>query len=120
MKREEYAEMVEYIEDRWGVVDSWANAHRLVADFDALPTKLVWEVLLRRIEGDEEKARWPPRPAELIAGTRARIRQQPVPALPETTDKYPWAEFVERYYDGEPLTPTEAMIRRSEALKSRG
>jgi hypothetical protein len=117
--REEYAELVEYIEDRWGTVDSWANAHRLVDDFDSLPADLVWEILLQRLTGDEEKAKWPPRPAELIAGTRARIRQQPTPALPETTEKYPWAEFLKRYYNGETLTSSEAMIRKSDEL-SRG
>ena len=116
MTREEYAEVVEYVEDRWGTVDSWANAHRLVGDFDDLPAELVWEVLLRRLAGDEEKAKWPPRPAELIAGTRARIRQQPTPALPETTNKETWLEYSKRVYGVDDLTLDEAMKRRSEEL----
>ncbi len=118
MTREEYAELVEYIEDRWGAIDSWANAHRLTVDFDPLPKKLVWEVLMRRLRGDEEEARWPPKPAELIAGTRARLRQliEPTPALPETTETYSWAEFFERYFGGEPFSAVEAMKRKSEEL----
>lgn len=116
MRREKFVELVEYIEDRWGVVDSWANAHRLVDDFDRLPADLVWEVLLRRLAGDEEKAKWPPRPAELIAGTRARMRQQPVPALPATTNKEKWAEYAKRVYGGEGLTLDEAMRQRSDEL----
>ena len=113
MTREEYAELVEYIEDRWGVVDSWANAHRLVDDFERLPADLVWEVLLRRLEGDEEKAKWPPRPAELIAGTHARMRQETPLALPETTQQETWAEYARRVY-GEGITLDEAAKRRSE------
>ena len=115
MTREEYAKLVEYIEDRWGTIDSWANAHRLVGDFDPLPADLVWEVLLRRLSGDEEKAKWPPKPAELIAGVHQRIRQQPVPALPETTNQETWEQYARRVY-GEGLTLEEASKRRAEEL----
>lgn len=116
MTREEYAELVEYIEDRWGTVDSWANAHRLVVDFDALPADLVWEVLLRRLKGDEEKAKWPPRPAELIAGTRGRMRQGMPLALPETTNTETWLEYAKRVYGEDDLTLDEAAKRRSDEL----
>ena len=115
MTREEYAELVEYIEDRWGTIDSWANAHRVAVDFDRLPKKLVWEVLMRRLRGDEEEARWPPKPAELIAGTRARMRQETPLALPETTQQETWAEYARRVY-GEGITLDEAAKRRSEEL----
>ncbi len=118
MTREEYAELVEYIEDRWGTINSWANAHRLTVDFDRLPKKIVWEVLMRRLRGDEVEARWPPSPAELIAGTRARMRQlmEPTPALPEVPETYPWVEFLRRYGDGEEYSSSEAMKRISDEL----
>lgn len=97
MTRSEYAEMVDYIEDRWGKADAWSHAVNVYGDFEEIPAEACWEVLKLRLTGDPEKARWAPNPAELLAASldwmRPRMAKR---ALPETTEEYGWAEFCQR------------------------
>ena len=113
-----FAELVEFIEDRWGKSDVWANAHNLVADFDRLDAVEVWAAVNARITGDPEKARFAPKPAEVIAGALERMRHRPRPALPRTTERYSWKEYSERTY-GEVIPLSEAIERRAEELAAR-
>ena len=93
MTRDEYVEMIEWVEDRWGVSNVWRSAVRLYPDFEALNTDQVYEVLLARRDGDPEKARYAPKPGELRALTLERMRHTPPPprdAIPETTSASPY------------------------------
>ncbi len=110
MTRTEYVEMVSYIEDRWGN-SFWASAPRLYHDFEKLDTDKVYEVLLARVADDPERARFAPRPPELVALTYQRMRI-PVP-LPPAIDAGDgsWALYSQQHY-GKVITLGEAMRRR--------
>jgi hypothetical protein len=114
----EYAEMLDWIDDRWGRVPSWANATSLYADFAELDAVECWAALHARMSGDPDKAKWPPSPPELRALTLDRMRHhESPPGLPETTETWNWAVFSQHTY-GEVLPIAEAIRRRSEELAS--
>lgn len=116
MDRDQYAEMVEYLEDRFGLgaMDAWANAAKVYPDFQPLDGELVWEALLAKLDSDP-KAEFPPKPPALRAATLERLRNRPRPGLPESTERYGWAEFSRRTY-GEVLSLADAVVRRHEEL----
>ncbi len=114
MTPDDYADMIDWVDDHWGAVKSWANAERLTTEFAKLDADLAWECLLGRVTGDPEKAKWPPSPAELIAAATQRMRRKPTPALPETTSRYTWKEHSVNQY-GEVITIAEAVERSAEA-----
>ena len=110
MTRSEYVEMVSYIEDRWGP-SFWTGAARIYADFKALTTDKVYEVLLARTSGDPQTARFAPKPAELVALTYARMRiPEPQPPAIDAGDGS-WALYSERHY-GKVISLGEAMHKR--------
>lgn len=114
MSRVEFVELVEFIRDRWGMVDAWANAEHVVADFEPVSAEAVWEVLKNRMTGDPGKARWAPNPPELLALSLdwMRARMAP-PALPETTELYGWREYCRRTY-GQVISFQEAIERAAD------
>lgn len=115
----EYADLVDFIEDRWGRVESWANAGRLTADFALLDADEVFAAVRARVVGDPGRAAWPPKPAELIALTLERMRHKPPtpkPALPDRTEGSPntWAELsMETYGEIIPIS-TAIQLRHKE------
>lgn len=117
MTREDYAELVDYIETRWGTVKSWVNAAAVYGDFEDVPVEAVWESLKLRMTGDPGKARFAPSPPELLASALDWQRARPAPRqLPESTENYGWAEFCERFYGGY-VTFAEAVQSASEGRR---
>ena len=116
MKREDYAQLVEYLEDRFGVgtMDAWTRAAKVYPDFEGLDTECVWESLLAKLDGDP-KAEFPPKPPALRAAALDRMRHKPRPALAQTTERFGWAEFSRRTF-GEVIPLTEAVERRHKEL----
>lgn len=114
MTREEYSELVEYIEDRFGpsVMDTWTA--RVYPDFENLESDVVWEALLAKLDSDP-KAEFPPKPPALRAAVLDRVRHNPRPALPETTEKYGWATYSQKTY-GKVIPLAEAIERRAAEL----
>jgi hypothetical protein len=110
MTRTEYVEMVSYIEDRWGS-SFWAHADKLYSDFEGLDTEAVYEVLLARTATDPERARYAPRPPELVALTYQQMRV-PKPAPPAIDAHHQsWAVYSEKTY-GKVISLVEAVQRR--------
>lgn len=111
MTGSEYAQMVEYLADRFppGRMGAW-DAGAIVHDFLPFDADLVWEVLLGKLDADPS-IEWPPTPPALRAGVLDRLRHdRPAPAIPETTAKYGWKEHCMRTY-GEVITFQEAVER---------
>lgn len=110
----ELAELVEWIEDRWGSVPTWANARNLTTDFEALDATNVWAAVHARLT-NPDLAKYAPRPADIIAGAheQARIHADPTrrAALPESTDRGSWAEYSQKTY-GEVISIQDAIKRR--------
>lgn len=116
MTQDEFAQMVDYIEDLWGPSNAWLAASRLFDTFEDLDTDQVYACLLARRDGDPEKARFAPKPAELRALALDRMRaRMPRRALPETTERYGWEEFCRRKY-GKVISLREA-VERAAGLK---
>lgn len=110
MTRSEYVEMVSYIEDRWGPA-FWTSAARIYGDFEGLDTDKVYAVLLARTNGDPERARFAPKPAELVALTYQQMRI-PTPAPPAIdAGAGSWAIYSQKHY-GKVISLGEAMRRR--------
>lgn len=110
MERDEYAEMVDYLEDRFGIgaMEAWASAAAVYPDFEKLDSECVWKALLAKLDADPGD--FPPKPPALRAAALDRMRHQARPSLPETTEKYDWEEFSRRTY-GEVIPIAEAVER---------
>lgn len=110
MTRDDYAQMVDYLEDRFGIgaMDAWASAAAIYPDFEKLDSECVWKALLAKLDGDPGD--FPPKPPSLRAAALERMRQRARPELPETTERYDWAEFCRRTY-GEVIPMGEAVKR---------
>lgn len=121
MTRDQFAEMVDYLTDRYGIgaMDAWAAAARIYPDYETLESEDVWAALLAKLDHDP-KAEFPPKPPALRAAVLERIRHHPAQkALPETTDSFSWREWCQRTY-GEVLAPQEAIRRRWAELDGKG
>lgn len=120
MERDDYAQMVDYLEDRFGIgaMDAWAAAAVIYPDFEKLDSECVWKAMLAKLDADP-KADFPPKPPALRAAALERIRQKARPPLPETTEHYDWAEFSRRTY-GEVIPMSEAVERRHSELAAAG
>lgn len=99
MTRIEFAEMVEYITDRFGLaaMDSWEAAPRIYSDFETLDGEVVWAALLAKLDSNPN-AEFPPKPPAVRAAALDRLRHSHPKALPESTESYGWAEFSQRNY----------------------
>lgn len=97
MDRESYAELVEYMADRFGqsAMDAWSQAARIYPDFSLLDGECVWEALLAKLDSGAE---FPPKPPALRAAAIERMRHKPRPELPESTERYDWPEHSRRTY----------------------
>lgn len=119
MTREEFAQLHDYLVDRFGIgrMDAWAQTGTIYADFEALDTDTVWKALLTRLDTDT-RAEFPPTPTALRALTLERIRHTTPapPALPKP--KTTWAEVSQRLY-GEVISPREAVERKARELAER-
>lgn len=113
MDRDAYAQMVEYLEDRFGIgaMDAWMSAAKVYPDFEKLDGEMVWEALLAKLDSDPGD--FPPKPPALRAAALERMRHKPRPALPQVTEKYDWAEHCRRTY-GEVIPMSEAIERSAE------
>lgn len=117
MTRDEYAEMVDYLTDRYGIaaMDSWAAAARIYPDFESFDTDEVWAALLVKLDADP-KTEWPPKPPALRAAIIDRRRHRPPHSqLPETTTPTTWREYSERTY-GRHVPLAEAARTRAREL----
>ena len=116
MTRDDYAQLVEYLTDRFGIgrMDAWSQAARIYPDFEHLDTEAVWAALLAKLDG-APKAEWPPTPPALRAAALDRARHtRGLPELP--APKGPtWAEVSQELY-GEVISPGEAAERRAREL----
>jgi len=100
---DEFVELVEWIQDRWGTGDEvWANAARFAEDFKPLDGADVWDAVYSKGTG-----RWAPRPMELVAearviGAERRRREGPEQAqLPEVSHgAEDWREWRARRHPG--------------------
>jgi hypothetical protein len=116
MSPDQFAEMVDYIEDRFGSgrMSAWSAVEALKADYAPLDPEHVWAALLAKLDSDP-KAEWPPTPPALRAAALERMRHDPPEQLPETTERYSWREHSQRTY-GEVIPITEALERRVKEL----
>jgi hypothetical protein len=115
MQRDDYVQLVEYLEDRFGIgaMDAWANAAKVYPDFEPLDSDSVWEALLAKLDLGPE---FPPKPPALRAAALERMRHKPRQALPETTERWSWEEFSKRTY-GKVIPLMEAVCARAEEIE---
>lgn len=121
MTRVDFADLVEYVESRWGRIESWINAATVASDFDDLDSETVWDSLLRWFDNPEHK--WPPAPPRLRAVAldrmRAQMRHESRPELPESVETYDWATYAQETY-GEVISLPSAYARRHDELVAQG
>ena len=117
MTEPEFVELVEFVADRWGRDDVWSNASRFATDFLPVDAADVWDAM-HALLADPEKAKWAPRPAQLISAARivARRRHDPTrQALPQATGgqrAQTLSEWRQEHHDGAPMAD---IIRRRHA-----
>lgn len=114
MTRDEYAQLVDYLTDRFGIgrMDAWSKAAVVYPDFERLDSEAVWAAMLAKLDANA-KAEWPPTPPALRAAALDRIRHTSrPPALPPSSGGPSWAEVSQRLF-GEVISPGEAAERRA-------
>lgn len=115
MTRDEFAELVDWVFDRWGIDEVWANSGKFAADFEPFDGADVWDAVNRHAMSADSG--FAPKPTDLkrrvVEIQRERYRYDPPAQIPETVDGYRWSEYSRRTY-GEVIPIGEA-IRRTHA-----